>query len=43
MILRVTREPVTVQGVDIGPGRRVLLLIGSANRDEDGLRGPRAL
>ena len=34
MILRVTREPVTVQGVDIGPGRRVLLLIGSANRDE---------
>jgi cytochrome P450 len=34
MILRVTREPVTVQGVDIGAGRRVLLLIGSANRDE---------
>jgi hypothetical protein len=34
MLLRVTREPVTVQGVDMGPGRRVLLLIGSANRDE---------
>jgi cytochrome P450 len=34
MILRVTREPVTVQGVDIDAGRRVLLLIGSANRDE---------
>jgi len=34
MILRVTRQPVTVQGVDIGAGRRVLLLIGSANRDE---------
>jgi len=34
MILRVTRQPVTVQGVDIDAGRRVLLLIGSANRDE---------
>jgi len=33
MILRVTRQPVTVQGVDIDAGRRVLLLIGSANRD----------
>jgi hypothetical protein len=35
MLLRVTRAPVTVRGVDIEPGRRVLLLIGSANRDED--------
>ncbi len=40
MILRVTREPVTVQGIDIGPGRRVLLLIGSANRDEDVFEDP---
>jgi cytochrome P450 len=40
MILRVTKEPVTVQGVDIGPGRRVLLLIGSANRDEDVFEDP---
>jgi hypothetical protein len=35
MLLRVTRQPVTVQGVDIDEGQRVLLLIGSANRDED--------
>jgi cytochrome P450 len=34
MILRVTRQPVSVQGVDIEAGRRILLLIGSANRDE---------
>ena len=34
MILRVTRQPVTVQGLDIEANRRVLLLIGSANRDE---------
>jgi hypothetical protein len=34
MLVRVTRRPVRVQGVDIGEGRRVLLLIGSANRDE---------
>ncbi len=40
MLLRVTREPVTVQGVDIEPGRRVLLLIGSANRDEDVFENP---
>jgi cytochrome P450 len=33
MLVRVTRAPVTVQGVDIEAGRRVLLLIGSANRD----------
>ncbi len=35
MLLRVTRQPVTVRGVPIGAGRRVLLLIGSANRDEE--------
>ncbi|HEX3796986.1 MAG TPA: cytochrome P450 [Acidimicrobiales bacterium] len=35
MILRVTRAPVTVQGMDIEKGQKVLLLIGSANRDED--------
>ena len=34
MLLRVTRQAVRVQGVDIEEGRRVLLLIGSANRDE---------
>jgi hypothetical protein len=34
MLLRVTRAPVRVQGVDIEAGRRVLLLLGSANRDE---------
>ena len=35
MLVRVTSQPVNVQGVDIEPGRRVLLLLGSANRDED--------
>jgi cytochrome P450 len=40
MLLRVTRAPVTVQGVDIEAGRRVLLLIGSANRDEDVFEDP---
>jgi cytochrome P450 len=35
MILRVTRAPVTVRGIDIDEGQKVLLLIGSANRDED--------
>jgi cytochrome P450 len=34
MLLRVTRQPVRVQGVEIEEGRRVLLLVGSANRDE---------
>jgi cytochrome P450 len=34
MLLRVTRAPVRVRGVDIETGRRVLLLLGSANRDE---------
>jgi len=31
----VTSQPVRVQGVDIAAGRRILLLLGSANRDED--------
>ena len=34
MLLRVTRVPVRVQDVDIDAGRRVLLLLGSANRDD---------
>ena len=40
MLLRVTRAPVSVRGVDIDAGRRVLLLIGSANRDEDAFSNP---
>ncbi len=40
MLLRVTRTPVAVRGVDIEAGRRVLLLIGSANRDEDVFADP---
>ncbi len=35
MLVRVTSRPVRVQGVEIGEGRRILLLLGSANRDED--------
>jgi cytochrome P450 len=35
MLVRVTAKPVSVRGIDIDAGRRVLLLIGSANRDED--------
>ncbi len=35
MLLRVTRQPVAVRGVEIDEGQRVLLLIGSANRDEE--------
>jgi cytochrome P450 len=42
MILRVTRAPVTVHGVDIDHGQRVLLLIGSANRDEEVFPDPEA-
>ena len=34
MLVRVTRVPVRVQDVDIDAGRRVLLLLGSANRDD---------
>jgi cytochrome P450 len=40
MLLRVTRVPVSVRGVDIDAGRRVLLLIGSANRDEEVFSDP---
>jgi hypothetical protein len=40
--VRVTRQPVRVQGTDIEAGRRVLLLIGSANRDEAVFAGPEA-
>jgi hypothetical protein len=42
MLARVTRQPVHVQGVDIEAGRRVLLLIGSANRDESVFPDPEA-
>jgi cytochrome P450 len=35
MLVRVTSQPVRVQDVDIEAGRRILLLLGSANRDED--------
>ncbi len=35
MLVRVTSQPVRVRGVDIGAGRRILLLLGSANRDEE--------
>ncbi len=34
MVVRVTRVPVEASNVTIGAGERVLLLIGSANRDE---------
>jgi cytochrome P450 len=40
MLLRVTRQPVAVQGMEIQAGRRVLLLIGSANRDGDVFEDP---
>ncbi len=35
MLVRVTSRPVRVQDVEIEEGRRILLLLGSANRDED--------
>jgi len=35
MLVRVTRVPMTLHGVDIPEGERVLLLVGSANRDGD--------
>ncbi len=35
MVLRVTRTPVEVGGVHIPAGERILLLIGSGNRDEE--------
>ena len=34
MLLRVTRQPVTLHGTTIAEGERVLLLAGSANRDD---------
>jgi cytochrome P450 len=34
MLLRVTRIPMVLHGVEIPEGSRVLLLVGSANRDE---------
>jgi cytochrome P450 len=34
MLLRVTRVPMVLHGVEIPEGSRVLLLVGSANRDE---------
>jgi len=34
MLLRVTRIPMELHGVEIPEGSRVLLLVGSANRDE---------
>ena len=34
MLLRVTRMPMTLHGIEIPEGSRVLLLVGSANRDE---------
>jgi cytochrome P450 len=34
MVARLVREPLTVAGVTIDPGERLVLLIGSANRDE---------
>lgn len=35
MLVRVTRREVTVEGETVPEGRKVLLLIGSANRDEE--------
>jgi cytochrome P450 len=35
MLLRVTRQPMELHGTAIPEGDRVLLLVGSANRDED--------
>jgi cytochrome P450 len=40
MLLRVTAKPVSVRGVDIDSGQRVLLLVGSANRDEEVFEDP---
>lgn len=34
MLLRVTTTPMTLHGIDLPAGSRVLLLVGSANRDE---------
>lgn len=40
MLLRVTRRDVDVEGVTVPEGSRVLLLVGSANRDEEVFRDP---
>ncbi len=40
MLVRVTRRDVTVDGACIPEGRKVLLLIGSANRDEEVFADP---
>ena len=40
MVVRTTRQPVEVRGVEIPAGERVLLLIGSANRDPDAFPEP---
>jgi hypothetical protein len=41
MLLRVTRVPMELHGVEIPEGSRVLLLVGSANRDESVFPEPR--
>jgi cytochrome P450 len=35
MILRLTTQPVTLRGVDLPAGAMIMVLVGSANRDED--------
>jgi cytochrome P450 len=40
MLLRVTRQPVELHGVSIAEGERVLLLAGSANRDDSVFADP---
>ena len=40
MVVRTTRHPVEVRGVEIPAGERVLLLIGSANRDPEAFPEP---
>ena len=42
MVLRVTRAPMELHGTEIPEGSRVLLLIGSANRDESVFPDPTA-
>jgi cytochrome P450 len=40
MLLRVTRRDVVVDGVEIPEGEKVLLLVGSANRDDEVFADP---
>jgi cytochrome P450 len=40
MVLRVTRQPVELHGTTIPAGERVLLIIGSGNRDGDVFEDP---